>query len=41
MNYTQVYVKTDEDISNSILDVRLDGVMGEGCVAQLCCAMKK
>ncbi len=30
-NYTQVYVKTDEDISNRLLDVRLNEVMGQGC----------
>ena len=32
MNYTQVYIKTDDDVSNQILKVRLDEIMGEGCV---------
>lgn len=32
MNYTQVYIKTDEDLSNQILDVSLDEVMDEGCL---------
>ncbi len=30
-NYTQVYVETDEDISNKLLDVRLNELMGQGC----------
>ena len=32
MNYTQVYIKTDDEVSNQILKVRLDEIMGEGCV---------
>ncbi|MCQ4021881.1 MULTISPECIES: tRNA (N(6)-L-threonylcarbamoyladenosine(37)-C(2))-methylthiotransferase MtaB [unclassified Ruminococcus] len=31
MNYTQVYIKTDKDVSNCIINVCLDEVMGEGC----------
>lgn len=30
-NYTQVYIKTDEDISNKLINVRLTEQMGEGC----------
>lgn len=31
-NYTQVYLKTDEDLSNKILSVKLTEILGEGCL---------
>lgn len=30
-NYTQVYIKTDDDISNRLINVKLTEQMGEGC----------
>lgn len=32
-NYTQVYLKIDEDVSNKILKVKLTEIMEEGCLA--------
>lgn len=31
MNYTQVYIESDEDLENQVLDIKLTKVMGEGC----------
>lgn len=31
-NYTQVYLDTNEDISNKILNVKLVEIKGEGCL---------
>lgn len=31
MNYTQVYVKTDKDLSNKLIPIKLTEIMGEGC----------
>ena len=31
-NYTQVYLKTDEDVSNRLINIRLEEITGAGCL---------